>query len=172
MKLDLHAIRQFLTRQEAGASYVYKKTYRLVYSVCFDVLRHPQDAEDAAMQAYENVLGAHTYFKDDKAFVSFLCVAAKNAALNMAKKRDRIDEIEDEEAVVGEEDGPEDDALLATMKGLLGDEDYELVILHLCHDLSFPVIASIQGGGASSCRGRYFRAMKKLRQNIREEDFR
>ena len=171
MRLEITAIKQFLARREQGARYVYEKTYRLVYALCFEVLRQAQDAEDAAMQTYENVLASNKKFDNDRTFLSYLCTTARNNALNIAKKRGRIDEIEDEQTLVSASNAIEDGPLLEKVAEVLGEEDYELVILHLCHELPFPVIASFQGGSASSCRGRYFRALKKLRSEIRKEEF-
>ena len=172
MKIENYAIQQFLAKKEGGANYVYEKTYRLVYSLCFDVLRHNQDAEDAAMEAYEAILNCNKRFPNGKAFLSYLCVSARNIAIDMAKKRGRIEEMEDEGSVEQEIVPMGDDALFQAIRKELSKQDYDLVIWHDCLDLPFPVIASMQGGTASSCRGRYFRAMKKLRLALKEEDFR
>ena len=170
MNLDLSAIRKFMNREESGAAYVYEKTNRLVKSICFDVLHQDQDAEDAMLDTYAAVLSSGTSFSSDKVFLSYLCVSAKNTSLNLLKARKNIDSIEEDE--VGEADIPLESGILGKVQSLLSPEDYELVTLHLCNDLGFGAIALIQGGTASSCRGRYFRAMKKLKGNIAKEDYR
>lgn len=171
MKLDAIAIRKFMTRQESGASYVYEKTYRIVYSLCFSLLHNPVDAEDASMEAYANVLQSGKAFPNGKAFLSYLCIAAKHSALDIAKKRGIFDLSENEEDFSSPDFVKGDDALLLRVKEELGESDYELLILHLVHGLAFPLIAEIQGGSASSCRGRYSRALAKLRGTFRKEDF-
>ena len=172
MHLDKRAIRLFLSKDEAASGYIYAKTARLVKHVAFEVLHNDADAEDAMMATYLSVLESGRSFDNAKAFLSYLCVSAKNIALNQAKRRDRVESEEDGDIHESETDPSYSSPLLADARKLLSEEDYELVVFHLCLDLSFPEIASIQGGSASSCRGRYFRALKKLRENLREEDYR
>ena len=171
MHLDLLAIKRFMAKEEAGAYYVYKKTYPLLFRLCFDVLGQKQDAEDAALDAYVKVLESQTAFANANQFLSYLCVSAKNLALNLAKSRREIMPLE-EEMVGDNEPKSIDEALLNKVREILGEEDFELLKLHSVDNLSFPVIANIQGGSASSCRGRYFRALKKLRASLPREELR
>ena len=146
---------RFMAKEEAGAYYVYKKTYPLLFRLCFDVLGQKQDAEDAALDAYVKVLESQTAFANANQFLSYLCVSAKNLALNLAKSRREIMPLEEE--MVGDNEPKSID---------------EALKLHSVDNLSFPVIADIQGGSASSCRGRYFRALKKLRASLPREELR
>ena len=171
MHLDKLAIALFLNKDEAASAYIFSKTSRLVKHIAYQVLHDEADAEDVMMEVYLSLFGLRVRFPNQNAFLSYLCRAAKNAAVNLAKKKGRVDLSEDEESFASEEE-KNPSPLLHDAERLLGKEDYELVTLHLCLDLPFPVIASIQGGTASSCRGRYFRALRKLRKNLREEDYR
>ena len=169
MNLELRAIKRFMRKDEAGTDYVYKKTCGLVQHLCFDVLHDRLEAQDAAIETYIKVMESKVSFSSSNAFLCYLCKTAKTTALDMAKKNQEVEPL-DEESVGVEEKQPT--GLLQKAKALLDKDDYELVCLHLFHGLKFPAISMIQGGSASSCRGRYHRAMKTLRDNLRKEDYR
>ena len=172
MSIDKLAIARFMAKDEAAALYVYKKTAPLLKRIAFDITHNDPDAEDAMLTAYEKVLSSQARFSSSSQFVAYLAKAAKNAALDLAKARVKPNENDDAESLASSLESIDDDALFLAMKRLLSEEDYELVVLHLCDNLTFPIIASMQGGTPSSCRGRYFRALRKLKANIKEDDFR
>lgn len=170
MHLDKRAIKLFLQKDEAASAYVYRKTCKLVKYVAFDVLHNDDDAEDAMMETYLKVMESGMSFSNAKTFLNYLCSTANHIAINMAKKSERIDYLEDEDSLGSNEVSTFASPLLSQAKTVLGNKDYELLVYHICLGLSFPQIASMQGGTASSCRGRYFRGLKKLKASIGKEN--
>lgn len=82
MHLDKLAIALFLNKDEAATSYIFSKTSRLVKHVAYEILHDDADAEDVMMEVYLSMFGLGVRFHNQNAFLSYLCQAAKNMAIN------------------------------------------------------------------------------------------
>src|SRR5215831_13022027 len=60
-----------------------------IYNLCYQVLRHPQNAQDAAQKVLLDLLGTLPRFSDEKHLRHWLHRASFHVALNMKKTSDR-----------------------------------------------------------------------------------
>lgn len=171
MYLDKRAIKLFLRGDQASTAYIFERTCKLVKYVAFEVLHNDDDAEDVMMETFLKAMESNLHNPDSKSLINYLCSTAKHLAINAAKKSERVDFLESEEEMGGVIESLNASPLLGKAKSILGEKDYDLLIYHIGLGLSFPQIAAIQGGSASSCRGRYSRGLKKLREKIDKEEF-
>lgn len=64
-----------------------EKHWQRVYKLCLFYLRDPQDAEEAAQQAFENILKKYSQFQERSASFTWVYRVAVNAALDKLRRR-------------------------------------------------------------------------------------
>lgn len=75
-----------------------REQYRLVYGVAYQVLRSPPDAEDAAQEAFLKAFRNRHTVRDPAVVVGWLARIARNAALDLGRRRGRQRRLKDEVA--------------------------------------------------------------------------
>ena len=141
----------------------------MVYTVCMRVLRNPEDAQEAAqdafVKAYRNLEG----FTGGSKFSTWLYTIAYRSAISRGRQRradtDPLDElIHQPVAAAGSEMLHEMDVRHYLTQALerLTPEESTILSLHYLDELSVEEIVTITGLSASNVKVRLFRSRKRL----------
>lgn len=162
MDISSKVVKGFFSKNERDFNEVYSKSFRLLKHVSFSILHDDMEADGVVSDTYMKALANPASF-DGKNFLAWLCSIARNLAITQSQKLSRTplpDETADEQASTD----PSFDDVYLVIKRLLSEEEFDIVIFRLYHDLPFGEIASIKGGSASSVRGKYHRALQKIKE--------
>lgn len=164
------AISRILHRDPAGLREIYEAYNPAVYAVALSVTGKPEDAQDAASEAFFRVWQRADSYRPGRGHRAWLMTIAHHAAVDQVRKR--IDQPVDEEvlATVRDErdwEGTVGDrlALEQAMKGLKAEER-QVVTLHLIADLPLREVSRVLGQPMGTVAWRYRTALGKLRHSL------
>jgi RNA polymerase sigma factor (sigma-70 family) len=139
---------------------------KAAYSLCHQVLRHAQDAEDAAQTVLLQLLDHRAEIQDEKHLRAFLHKACFHVSLNLKRSRRRRRDHERIKAERAEaEVAPTDDAIhehLAT----LDDDARELLVGRYFERRTIQELASDAGCSTTAVGKRLEKAREKLRDSL------
>ena len=95
----------FDTQEDETKFYrLYKKYHKLLYKTAYDILRNPQDAEDAMQTSLEIIYRYFDRIKNepDKKCIGYMVVIIRNSALKVYNKRKKTVSLEEEHYVFSE----------------------------------------------------------------------
>lgn len=145
---------------------------RPVYNLCFRMLGNPQEAEDAAQEAFLRAFKAIKRYDPQRKFASWLLSIAANYCIDQHRKR-RVAQV-DIEAVapvdlVERRPGVETELLareasddIQTLLTSLSPVDRAAVVLHYWHEYSYEEIATELELTESAVKSRLHRARRSL----------
>lgn len=155
---------------------LYKHTARNVYSFILSILKSPQDAEEVMQETYIKVwVSASSYHSRGKPLAWIFTIARNLCYMRFREQKHDSDlSLEDLSA---EEQGDDclqieqaaDKAVLQAALGILKDEERKIVLLHAGAGMKHREIAAGLGIPLATVLSKYNRAMKKLKQYLREE---
>jgi RNA polymerase sigma factor (sigma-70 family) len=141
---------------------------RMVYTVCYRVLRNTEDAEEATqdsfVKAYQHLAG----FGGNAKFSTWLYSIAYRTAISQGRKRRNeetsVDELPHQPASAPDTTGHRNELrqLLDSALARLDPEDASILSFYHLEELSVEEIVTITGLGASNVKVRLHRARKKL----------
>jgi RNA polymerase sigma-70 factor (ECF subfamily) len=145
---------------------------RPVYNLCYRMLGNPQEAEDAAQEAFLRAFKAIKRYDPKRKFASWLLSIAANYCIDQHRKKrpTQVDleavapvELAErkpgvEKQVLAQEASDELQALLAQ----LGPLDRAAIVLHYWHEYSYQEIAKELELSESAVKSRLHRARKSL----------
>ncbi|MCL1847827.1 MAG: sigma-70 family RNA polymerase sigma factor [Coriobacteriia bacterium] len=161
--------------------YLYRKYKNLLYYKAWEILRDPQEAEDAVSETFIRVYRNLDKIDDPDSprCVAFLGTIARNVALTMAKKRSNMPTLLKTDENDGAYDEPADPLdLEATVIDKLSSEQLMLIVdklddqsrsvfvLKYAYDLSHGEIAAQLGMTENNVTVRLHRTRKKLAEMI------
>lgn len=142
-------------------SRIYSEYRLLVRSVLSRYLPSSADVEDLSQEVfadfYRKAEGVSTSLK------GYLARSSANRAIDLIRKRRGETELAKDEALPEEPLNPPAIAFERWASSVLGNEDWNLVALHLLAGYSFEELAFLKGERAAKLKTRYYRALKKLR---------
>ena len=140
---------------------LYQNTDRTVYSFILSIMKNPQDAEEVMQETYMKIwTSASTYQAQGKP-LAWMFTIARN--LCYMKFREETGEL-----CLPLENLADAMALRAALE-LLKEDERQIVLLHASAGLKHREIASSLGMPLATVLSKYNRAIKKLKQNLREE---
>lgn len=152
---------------------------KIVYNLALRMLRHPEDAQDCAQEAFIKAYRSLPLFRGDAAFSSWLYRLTTNVCLDFLRKKKRREEqsltFEDEQAqpleyaVADERFDPQQELekkelRRAVRQGLeeLPEDFREVILLREVAGLSYEEIGRQLSLEPGTVKSRLFRARKKL----------
>ncbi len=151
-----------------------------VYSLCLRMVGNPEDAQDAAQEAFLNAWRALPSFKGDSSFSTWLYRLASNACIDHLRKRKRRSQVEDARSLEDEErpwepaDHQADPALQlerqearrAVEEGLqsLSDPHRQVLVLRELQGLSYQEIGQALDLDPGTVKSRIARARLALKK--------
>lgn len=156
--------------------FLYQNTDRTVYSFILSIMKNPQDAEEVMQETYMKIwTSASSYQSRGKPLAWIFTIARNLCYMKFRDQKHRAD-IGLEE-LTGEETGElclplenlADAMALRAALELLKEDERQIVLLHASAGLKHREIASSLGMPLATVLSKYNRAIKKLKQNLREE---
>ena len=141
-----------------------------IYNVCFQVLRHPQDAQDASQEILLEIARGVGQIEDARTFRGWIYRVALNTALNHKRARGRQDELLRRKAAMQTpvSGTPSEEERTAVIEALarLDDESRCLVIEHYFEKATLEELGKRQGVSTSAVWKRIERAKERLKRSL------
>lgn len=156
-----------------GFEHIYEKNYIIVYRYVLSLCRNATLAEEITQEAFVKALEHMARFDGKCKIYVWICQIAKNTYYTYLKRQRRF--VEEERIPVGIELGPEERFFeseeakrIYVLLNQLEEPYREVFSLRVFGELSFSQIGEILGKTDSWARVIYFRAKKKLKEDLDE----
>lgn len=179
---------ELIRRAQAGDSTaqgaLYESMYKRVYYLCLRLLRSPEDAQDAAQDAFIAAFAALPGLENPNAFEGWLFQIAANKSRNLLRKNGRLaelpededghtllDELPDEkEGLIPESavDNEEKRRLILSIIDALPEVQRACVLLFYYSELSVKQIAEVMDCSEGTVKSRLNYARQKIREGVLE----
>ncbi|MBQ9516602.1 MAG: sigma-70 family RNA polymerase sigma factor [Eubacterium sp.] len=150
---------------------IYYEYRERMFSAAFDVVKNNEDAEDAVQNAFVGIANNMNAIGDEysKKTLSYVVKAAKNAAINIYNKKNKINTIEyDDELLISDNDFIDEitakqkvDEIVDAIYGLKDTYKLPLYYYFVC-DMKIGDIANLLGISTSAVKVRIHRGKKEL----------
>ena len=141
---------------------IYQRQYKMVYQICFMLMKNTPDAEDAAQTVFRKVIERDTPFRDPEHEKAWLIVTARNECKNQLKHwwQTRRSGPEELERLTWQQ--PEDGEVWALLLSLPPKERLA-IYLHYYQGYSTEEAARIMGSKPATLRSWLFRGRNRLK---------
>lgn len=154
---------------------LYRNTDRTIYSFILSILKNPYDAEEVMQETFLKVWVSAASYQAQGKPLAWMFTIARNLCYMKFRDQKRQADIGLEE--LGEETGESclqlehmaDHMVLQAALGILKEEERQIVLLHASAGMKHREIAASLQLPLSTVLSKYNRAMKKLKQYLREE---
>ncbi|MEM7147471.1 MAG: sigma-70 family RNA polymerase sigma factor [Verrucomicrobiota bacterium] len=172
---DSQLIDRFCRLGERDAAQELLRRYeRSLTNYLWQMLRHPQDCEDAVQETFGKVLRALPAYREENRFEQWLFRIGRNQALNMIQHRKRVVMDPEPENLGPQFESPLPDAAasleakeriqaLERAIAKLPEAEREVIILRSQADLPFKQIAELTGAPLGTVLARAHKARQKLK---------
>ena len=171
---------ELLNRVGTGDSEAFRQLYhntdRTVYSFILSILKNPQDAEEVMQETYMKVWTSASAYQAQGKPLAWIFTIARNLCYMKFRDQKRqadmgLDELNGEET--GEVCLPlenlADAMVLRSALEVLKEDERQIVLLHASAGLKHREIAADLQMPLATVLSKYNRAIKKLKQYLREE---
>ncbi|MCX5775083.1 MAG: RNA polymerase sigma factor [Firmicutes bacterium] len=154
---------------EAAFTEVYNRYHRIVFHVILGITGNQSDAEDQTQETFIKMFTKIDQFDGNQNFKYWLLTVAKNTALDFVKKKaSQIHanmDIEKYQDDLIEENNYK--PIMGDYAGFLDEEEFDIILLHLYHGLSFKEIAELRNKTVSAVNNKFDRGIKKIRKGVK-----
>ena len=151
---------------------LYRETHTAVYGFALSLCANAHDAEDVLQDTYLQVSRAAASYQSQGKPMAWMLTIARNLALQRIRERERTVTMTPEDWQTQFADRvtftSEDRLVLETVLSTLGEEDREIVMLHAAAGMKHREIASLLHLPLPTVLSKYNRALKKLREAMKE----
>ena len=162
-------IRQFHSGDTSDFDAFYQATSRQVYFTALGILKDRAAAEDVMQDTYVSFLRTVDRVRPEQNIAAYLCVIARNRALNLLKRDKRTVYGEGALKVLSAEAAPDNDGTVEQILSLLDRADErEIVTYHVVLGYKFREIAGIMRIPLDTVLWRYNKAIKALRRKMED----
>lgn len=155
-------------RDEEAFTEVYNQYNRLVYHIILGILGNEDDAEDQTQETFFKIFTKIDQFERGQSFKYWLLSIAKNTAIDFKKKQ--VVEINTSLDIEKYQDVLIDvnhyKPIMEEYSGFVDEEEFDIIVLHLYHGLSFKEIATLRSKTVSAVNNKYDRGIKKIRKGV------
>ena len=153
--------------------HVYHRYKHRVYAYCYRLLRHPQNAEDAAQETFVKIHRSLDKLENAASLQAWVFSIARNEAYTILRRLKPTAELEEETENVWDEENPlekvvqkEKAGIVQHCLGLLKPSYRELLILREYEELSYAEISRITGASESAVKSGLFKARRAMRKKL------
>lgn len=151
---------------------VYTSYYKLVKFKVFEIVHNNEDADEVTQNVFVKVFGRIDQYDPDMNFGTWIIRVAQTTAIDYLRpKQAQIEYRSDISEWAGSEDKSAGGELDVKIKELLTEEEYNIVTYKIYFDLKFTDIAQMLDLNLPIVTGKYYRAIRKLKKSLKEEDF-
>lgn len=163
-----------LSGDNAALEQLYLLTKDAVYGFALSILKNTHDAEDVLHDCYLSVFHSASGYVSDGKPMAWIFTIVRNLCLSRLRSRSRFSDVPEEDwepyLEAGEQVTPEDRIVLEHCLRDLADDEREILLLHVLSGLKHREIAAMTDRPLSTVLSRYHRALKKMRELLKEED--
>lgn len=151
---------------------LYEETKAAIYGFALSIVKNPIDAEDILHDVYVSIYGGASSYKSKGKPMAWMLTITRNLALMRIRdqKRSLLLSSEEMSNVHQPAASDEDRMVLQAILGELKDEERYIVVLHSLTGLKHREIATLLELPLSTVLSKYNRAIKKLRNILKEEE--
>lgn len=169
-KKEVEFLRQ---KDEKTFEKFYSKYHKLIFTIIYNKVYSFSIAEELVQETFMQVMKDINQYNGGS-FKYWVVTISKNIANMYLRKEITLKEKFEEykETLILEEDSCNinSNELLDRIKGIVGIETYEIIVLRLVRNFKFKDIAQIKGKTTSVVLGKYHRGMKLIRSKINYEE--
>ncbi len=152
---------------------LYHQYKHRVYAYCYRLLRHPQNAEDAAQETFVKIHRSLGTLENAASLQAWIFSIARNEAYTILRRQRPMDELDEENENVWDEENPlekvvqkEKAGIVQHCLGLLKPNYRELLILREYEQFSYGEISRITGASESAVKSGLFKARRSMRKKL------
>ncbi len=167
---DERWIRNFLAGDVAAFDALYHKYYNAVYRICYGVLLHSEDAQDATQEVFTIVHKNLNSYGFESSFYTWLYRVAFNRAIHVKRafrhrrREESMPEGFDKASSDNLETNLGNEEVFAELLQTLTDEDRSILTLHYWEQQSIREISIALNCSETAAKTRLFRAREKLKK--------
>jgi RNA polymerase sigma-70 factor (ECF subfamily) len=164
---DRRWVRACLSGDRNAAELLFNRHHAYVYRLCAGMLRHPQDAEDAAQETFLRALNRLDRFKGKSSFRTWLHRIAVTTCLDLLRRRKNwvsLEEIAEMTAPTSLRSHDRLEALEALSR--IAPREREILILKEMEGLTYAEMADRLGCTIEAVRSRLHRARQRLKRAL------
>lgn len=156
--------------EQAAFCALYDQTCSAVYSYALSLLRHREDAEDAAQETYLKIRAAAHLYRPQGKPMAWIFTIARNICLMKLRQRSRYSAVPveewREELDFSQIEDREDRMVLETAFRVLSEEERQIIILHAVSGMKHREVGALLALPLSTVLSKYSRGIKKLRRQL------
>lgn len=160
MNVTARTAKLFLQGDEEATVIVYKSYRALLYFIIATYVDQKEDCDDVYQDVFVKILAKRKEIKDPSSLHSYLCLMAKNEAIDFAKKRSHEQSSDVLEDICAAKQNSQLDYFLPYD---LTKEEKKIVGYRLTFSLSWKEISEIMAIPAPTAKYRYVQAIKKIK---------
>lgn len=158
----------------------YHKHRNLMYRIAFNLLKNPQDAEDAVQEAFLNIAKCFDRIenKEEPQARSFAAVVTRNICFNKLRKKEKTDYLDIEESEIADSTLTEETVLsdigveiLENALSRLPQKYIDILYITVYDDMSLKEAAELLGITYENAKSRLQRGRKRLLKILKEENY-
>lgn len=174
--MDKSVLKQLVNDSELAFNLVFNKYYALIKQICYFYCKNNHEAEDLTIQTFTKLWHNRKKINVDKNFKYYLTRIADNLCIDHYRKKKRENTIlvdnSDLERLSPQQIQEDDDkhgVEWIKIKNILDKESYEILVLHYVNNLKYREIAAIKNVTVSVITNKASRAMKLLKEKLKNE---
>lgn len=171
MKLEQY-IDGLKVKNEQAFEIVYHLTKQAVYAVIISIVRDQSLAEDVMQDTYIKMIQAIHSYQKGRSFKAWLLTIARNQALDVYRKRKRIDLVditESEHLFVTQANDYDQEDQAERLLSVLEADEKEIVLLHAVENMKHKEIAEVVDKPLGTVLWIYQKALKKMQIAFKKE---
>lgn len=165
MNVTNKTARLFLQGEEEAIATVYRNYRSLLYFIISTYLNQKEDCDDVYQNVFVKILSKRNEVKDPSSLHSYLCVMAKNEAIDYAKKLSREQSSDVLEDICADKQESRLDYFLPYD---LTKEEKIIVGYRLTFGLSWKEISELTAIPVATAKYRYVQAIDKVKRSLRK----
>ncbi len=168
---DLALVEQACNGDTDSFTELCRRYYPAMVAIAHSIIGDRHLAEDAAQQTFAKAVRKMPQLKNKSKFAAWLAVICRNAALDLAHNRERLQSAEDLSMIAAE--SHENDVADAVKEALnkLSASAREVVFLRYYDGMSYEQISAVLGISEQATNGRLRRAKKKMANYLKRSGF-
>jgi RNA polymerase sigma-70 factor (ECF subfamily) len=171
--IDERLVERIKSERSLAFAQLYHRYKHRVYAYCYRLLRHPQNAEDAAQETFLKIHRSLHQLKSAGSLQSWIFTIARNEAFTILRRTRPSEDLESITESVWDNQTPLDRVItrersevLQHCLGLLRPAYREILVLREYEQLSYAEIARVTNLSESAVKSALFKARKSIAKKI------
>ena len=159
-------IEKLKNKDEETFEKVYYEYENLVFYICYSITKDKHASEDLTQETFIKLLTSLDNYTETGKFKQYIMMIARNLSKNYLTRVANKQPIYSDETIYNAKDQNKSSNLIHDIKEYLTEDQAELVILKIVHNLKFKEIAEYKGMTIGKVQSDYYDAIKTLRKEL------